>query len=147
MKALTLTQPWASLVAAGLKLVETRTWHTSYRGQLAIHAARDWPPWARGFAETELGPGRLLSPIPRGAVLCVVELADMRRTEEIAAAVSALERHYGNFAPGRWAWVFKPGSLFVFDPPVPASGRQGLWEMDPARLFGAYGEHRGPGRS
>jgi len=35
MKALTLYQPFASLVALGLKQVETRSWRTSYRGPLA----------------------------------------------------------------------------------------------------------------
>lgn len=39
MKVLTLTQPWATLVAIGAKRIETRSWPTSYRGPLAIHAA------------------------------------------------------------------------------------------------------------
>ncbi len=39
MKALSLHQPWASLIAIGAKRVETRHWTTSYRGPLAIHAA------------------------------------------------------------------------------------------------------------
>ena len=39
MKALTLTQPFATLVAIGAKKIETRSWATSYRGPLAIHAA------------------------------------------------------------------------------------------------------------
>jgi hypothetical protein len=43
MKALTLTQPWATLVAIGAKTIETRSWPTSYRGPLAIHAAKGYP--------------------------------------------------------------------------------------------------------
>ncbi len=43
MKALTLTQPWATLVAIGAKCIETRSWRTSYRGPLAIHAAKGFP--------------------------------------------------------------------------------------------------------
>lgn len=39
IKALTLTQPWATLVAIGAKKIETRSWATSYRGPLLIHAA------------------------------------------------------------------------------------------------------------
>lgn len=39
MKVLTLTQPWATLVAIGAKRVETRSWETLYRGPLLIHAA------------------------------------------------------------------------------------------------------------
>lgn len=38
MRALTLHQPWATAVALGVKTVETRSWATSYRGPLAIHA-------------------------------------------------------------------------------------------------------------
>ena len=40
MKALTMTQPWATLVALGENTIETRSWSTSYRGPLAIHSAR-----------------------------------------------------------------------------------------------------------
>jgi len=44
MKAITLTQPWATLVAIGAKRIETRSWSTSYRGPLAIHAAKGLGP-------------------------------------------------------------------------------------------------------
>jgi activating signal cointegrator 1 len=43
MKVLTLTQPWATLVAIGAKTIETRSWPTKYRGPLAIHAAKHIP--------------------------------------------------------------------------------------------------------
>jgi len=36
MKAITLCQPWASAIAVGLKVYETRSWKTSYRGPLAV---------------------------------------------------------------------------------------------------------------
>lgn len=38
MRAITLWQPWASLIAIGAKTIETRSWSTAYRGPLAIHA-------------------------------------------------------------------------------------------------------------
>lgn len=40
MKVLSLTQPYATLIALGHKRIETRPWSTSYRGPLAIHAAK-----------------------------------------------------------------------------------------------------------
>jgi hypothetical protein len=43
MKALTLSQPFATLVAIGAKRIETRSWSTNYRGPLAIHAAKTIP--------------------------------------------------------------------------------------------------------
>jgi hypothetical protein len=42
VKAITLQQPWASLIALGAKSVETRSWSTAYRGPLAIHAGKKW---------------------------------------------------------------------------------------------------------
>ena len=38
MKVLTVQQPWASLIVGGIKDVENRSWHTTYRGRLGIHA-------------------------------------------------------------------------------------------------------------
>lgn len=40
MKAITIWQPWASLIAIGAKGFETRGWFTGYRGPIAIHAAK-----------------------------------------------------------------------------------------------------------
>lgn len=45
MKALTILQPWASLIAIEAKLIETRSWYTSHRGELAIHAGRSLAHW------------------------------------------------------------------------------------------------------
>lgn len=49
MKVLTLHQPWASLIALGVKSIETRSWSTKYRGPLAIHAGAKKPRnvWAQ----------------------------------------------------------------------------------------------------
>lgn len=129
MKALTLTQPWATLVATGMKSVETRSWRTAYRGPLAIHAAKGFPAEARRFAEHERTFGRLLSPIPRGAVLCVVRLVDCRMAEEVALDVGPLERLYGEYGPGRWAWLLE--DVCPFETPVAAKGALGLWNWQP----------------
>jgi len=44
LKAITIWQPWASLIAIGEKQYETRSWKTDYRGPIAIHAAAKRPP-------------------------------------------------------------------------------------------------------
>ncbi len=46
MKALSLHQPWASLIAEGMKTIETRPWATKYRGPLAIHAVKKVPGYS-----------------------------------------------------------------------------------------------------
>ena len=50
MKALSLWQPFASLMVAGKKRCETRSWRMLHRGQLLIHAAKKWEPELAGIA-------------------------------------------------------------------------------------------------
>src|SRR6266699_6473957 len=51
--ALTMTDPWGSLVAAGAKRIETRSWSTAYRGPLAIHVAKTLPARAEALCYEE----------------------------------------------------------------------------------------------
>src|SRR4051794_27044458 len=89
MKALTLTQPWASLVAIGAKKIETRSWPTRYRGLLAIHAAARGmraarqtataPPFSNALLKAAYNPwphpyGADLVELPLGAVVAIVRL-------------------------------------------------------------------------
>lgn len=56
MKALTLTEPYASLIARGVKRIETRDWSTRYRGPVAIHAAAGFSPLRKlGYPGTLAG--------------------------------------------------------------------------------------------
>ncbi len=41
MKAITIKQPWASLIVHGIKDIENRTWRTHFRGRVLIHASAD----------------------------------------------------------------------------------------------------------
>ena len=128
MKALSLTQPWATLVATGKKKVETRTWRTKYRGALYIHAAKDFPGDAAKFAEAERALGRLPARVPRGAVVAIARLVDVRRTEDVVQTVSALERYYGDYSPGRFAWFLE--DVKELPEPIPYRGELGLFEVE-----------------
>ena len=101
MKALTLTQPWATAIFRLNKQVETRSWKTDYRGRIAIHAAKGFPKYAREFAETERALGRIPSRLPLGAIIGFVTIFDIKRTEDIVQEISALERLYGDYSDGR----------------------------------------------
>ncbi len=129
MKALTLTQPWATLVANGSKRVETRSWRTRYTGRIAIHAAKGYPKDAKAFAEIERGLGRLPSRIPLAAVIALATLRDCRPTEEAELELSGLERHLGNYSPGRWAWFLDDVTELAH--PIPCRGMLSLWEVPP----------------
>jgi activating signal cointegrator 1 len=142
VKALTLTQPWATLVAAGFKSIETRSWGTPYRGPLLIHAAKTIPEYARElcdvepFEETLLELGyRSWRDLPYGVILARCTLVDVLRIDEggrnvvdqLSGCISAeLEWQFGNFAPGRYMWILD--NVQPFKTLIPCRGALGLWE-------------------
>lgn len=146
MKALTLTQPWASLVILGAKRFETRKWKTAHRGPLAIHAARGFPEAAKALAVREPFQQALFGShdpcpevLPFGALLGVVEVAGCCRTEEVAAAKDAehsVELAFGDFTPGRYAWELR--LLKRFAEPIPVAGHLGLWDVPDKLLLGVW---------
>ena len=172
LRAASLWQPYASLIALGLKRIETRGWATSYRGPLLIHAAkrlvgRRGDRWTLGDVEIErdaagyLLRGPALSwpyRLPLGAAVARANLVDCVPTEDIVfygntidllgapwvqvpadgpdepayVEVDASERPYGDFGPGRFAWLL--ADVEPIRNPIPMTGRQGLWKPDPALL-------------
>lgn len=131
MKALSLWQPWASLIALGAKQYETRSWQTAYRGPLAIHAAKNRSELDYCYSEpfcSSLKAGGLYKPsdLPFGAVVCIVDLVSISRTATIYSEIGDQERAFGNYSPGRYAWELQLVKRLA--PPVPARGAQGLWE-------------------
>lgn len=140
MKALTLTQPWASLVAFGLKRFETRSWHTNYRGPLAIHAAKGLPAAARrlfrtepfasdvracGYAPKECSMVPWRDTYPLGYIVATCRLVEVRRIGDFEPP-NERERVYGDWRPGRYAWEL--ADVRGLEVPVRVNGALGLWE-------------------
>lgn len=178
MKAITIWQPWSSLLACGAKGFETRSWATSYRGPIAIHAAalsiprvlkKTFPmsEWAyhpdhdakeqfmavltKAFSdytpiEDIMG---FLDELPTGAV---VATANLIGCQKIIAPFGErppcfgntpfirlengdtydpddMELMVGDWTPGRYAWEFSDMKA-IAPTPIPAKGKQGLWEWD-----------------
>ena len=40
MKAISIRQPFAALIVAGIKDIENRSWTTNYRGKILVHASK-----------------------------------------------------------------------------------------------------------
>lgn len=126
MKAITLRQPWASLVARCAKTFETRSWQTSHRGLLAIHAGLSISFLPLSYDEpfrSALWDNGLDTQLPLGAVLCIVELIGCYQTTSLSP--SPLERKFGDWSAGRYAWKLEVHR--VFDNPPKVSGMLGLW--------------------
>lgn len=136
-KAISLWQPWASLIVWGEKRYETRSWDTRYRGLVAIHAAKRWTVHekaalfnlGRVFPSLQLYvPDLRGSPLPLGAMLCVCRLIETYRTEDIRYKLTPQEQAFGNYTRGRYAW--KLDIVEIFDEPIPARGAQGLFDWE-----------------
>lgn len=142
MKAITILQPWASLIACGAKKIETRSWATKYRGKIAIHAGAAKKPELLKIALYEpfwtalkdqqipkLTDGRRGINFNLGEVIAIADLVDcIEMTEIIIACWKAIygenEIKFGDFEPGRYGWILE--NVQVIDP-IPARGQQRIW--------------------
>jgi hypothetical protein len=103
VKALSVKQPWANLIAAGEKTIETRTWATDYRGPILIVSSR------------------LPKIDPAGYALAIADLADCRpmtRQDEPAARCGVY--------PNAYSWVLRNIHKI---PPFPVRGKLGLYDV------------------
>lgn len=120
MKALTITQPWASLIVDGRKHWETRSWHPTLPSGpflLAIHAAKGWTASDREFAGLLYGDDALT--LPRGSVVAIATVTVVVRTEAIQARLDVSELALGDYTDGRYAW--RLDRVQVMPQPVPRS--------------------------
>ncbi len=132
--ALTLHQPWASLMAWGLKTVETRGWGTRAIENLAIYAAAQWHGHAleacrENVATAKALASRRLTPedLPRGKVLAVVDLVGCRqvRPDDALHWVPAAELSLGNYGVGRYGWI--TDRLRPLETSIPVRRARRLW--------------------
>lgn len=134
MKALTLWQPWASLMAEGHKKIETRGWNTSIRGAVALHAAKkSVKETMKLMLQTVIETiRRILFPyplerLPVGCILAVGNLVDCKLIDEkFLKTLSEQEIPLGDYTLGRYAWIFE--DIKPFQSPIPAKGAQGFWD-------------------
>lgn len=141
MVAVTIHEPWATLIAIGEKRIETRSWAPKYRGPIAIHAAARIPAYAYlAFGQSpefarvfeEHGIDTDLEQLPTGCVIATANLVNCRiilrgadRMDMYRAGLTCREEAFGNFEPGRYTWMLDDVRRLKI--PIPASGRQSLW--------------------
>ena len=157
VKAITIWQPWASLIAIGAKQYETRSWETKYRGPIAIHAAKKDPcklpllgmgAFEEATKEELEKAGLAWCLLPTGKIIATAELVECWKITDnghtngspLAARieggryggktniVEGKEIFFGDWTPGRYAWEFT--NMCMLPEPIPAKGKQGLWNWD-----------------
>lgn len=158
MKAITLWQPWASLWGYEIKKYETRSWGTSYRGPIAIHAAalnpfkaiRPIPNEAVMEMRKALKERRILASntdfriLPRGCVIAKAELVGCHEMVRhggrglSSASPAWIETDQVIYEPteqellfGDWTpgrFAWEISDIKILPKPIPAKGNQRLWE-------------------
>jgi hypothetical protein len=104
MKAISVKQPWANLIASGEKTIETRAWSTEYRGDLLIVSSKMPSIESAGYA------------------LAIVELVDCRPMS-VLDEPDARCRIY----PGAISWVLRNIRGIK---PVAVRGHLGIFETE-----------------
>lgn len=135
IKALTIHQPWAWLIASGHKRFETRGWQTRYRGPLVIHAAKrpvkftEWNDHVSAIVLARSGLAALRNDgglFAYGAAIAIAELTDVIPVGDLLAEFEhTKEYQFGDYSPGRYAWKF--GNVRPLAEPLGYRGQQGLW--------------------
>lgn len=130
MKALSLRQPWAWLVATGIKDVENRTWPTKFRGRFYIHAGKSSEIKVQGLGDAwilnRLAAGQVTryrnARLDRGAIIGEATLVDckFRFPDENASL-------YSKWAEGG-LYGFVLADPILYEEPIPCRGFLGFFE-------------------
>ena len=126
MKALTIKQPWATLIMQGDKRFEFRSWKTNFRGDVLIHAGKGLDKEAvvrlKKYLPEELPMGKILGKVTiTDCVPMSDEFAKMLSKENSDIYTShSFSNNYG----------FQIENVEVFDTPIDAKGQLGFWNIE-----------------
>ncbi len=140
MRGLSITQPWATLIAIGAKKIETRSWKTDYHGAIAIHASKKFPgicgslcfdePFKSTLAGCFCETGAIS--LPTGAIVATATIAGCVPVEQIPPELlTEQERAFGGYGPGRYGWIMS--NVKRLQQPIQCNGTLGLWTV-PAEI-------------
>lgn len=121
LKAISLKQPWATLIAEGYKTIETRKWATNYRGEILICASKNIDKEAMKYFTGLFG---LINPenCPTGVAVCVAELFDckkMKKEHEVQSLCEVYAKAYSFFLCG-----------IKEIKPIPVKGQLGIFDIE-----------------
>ena len=124
MKVSTLKQPWATLVAQGIKKYEFRSWKTKYRGKLLIHAGA-------GVDKKELKRfEKLKLDYPSKRIIAEVELEDCLKIDEELNNKIIAENNIAYGSKKREGYAWKLTNIKKIESKEIINGKLGLWNID-----------------
>ncbi len=119
MKVLTIKEPYATLIAKGIKKYEFRSWKTNYRGEIYIHAGKSF---YENFTDFDL----IYRP---GEIVAKAEIVDVIELDEINGKIIHDENPavYG-FHNNGFAWVL--GNVTELYDNKKIKGKLGIWNYE-----------------
>lgn len=138
MKAITIKQPWATLIALKVKQFETRGWQTKFRGTIAIHAGKTIDKEAFiAFTDVLKKHGiTSVGQLPTGSVIAIANLVDCHKViydngdnaiMHTGLQISGDEYLFGDYEEGRYGWELD--SIEILKKPFPVKGKLRLWNF------------------
>lgn len=127
MKVITIKQPWATLITEGYKEYEFRTWKTTYRGDILIHAGL-------GVDEEALKRFSYLNlDYPKGVIIAKVTLTDCLEVnnnlrEELIKKDKLVYKNIINNLSYQ-GFAFKLENIKKITP-IKAKGKLSLWDYN-----------------
>ena len=122
MKALTIKEPWASLIVQGFKKYEFRSWKTNYRGKILIHAGLSKENIEKfNNYNLDISSGEIVGEAYITDCILVDEKFD-KALREIDSNVYC-SNHVGLYA-------FKLDKIVKYDKKIKIRGRLGLWNYN-----------------
>lgn len=129
MKVISIKEPFATLIAKGIKKIETRSWKTNYRGELFIHASGK--QLAKEFIKNDFVLDLIKNmDMNYGNIICKCNLVDCIYMDEGFLNYinqNQIEYNLGEYKLGRYAWIIKDVEPIY---PMPAKGRLNIWNFD-----------------
>ena len=121
MKALTLKQPWATLISEGLKEYEFRSWNTNYRGKLLIHA---------GVSIDKEEIKKYNYDYPKSRIVALVELIDCIKIDDKFNKMIKDKNSIVYGSKDREGYAWKLRLIKKIDDNKEIKGKLGLWNIE-----------------
>jgi len=143
-------EPFGTLIAIGEKKIETRSWKTKYRGKIAIHTSKNIDKYSKNICLEKEFMDLLKDKYIKieedknvkynfhfGNIIAVCDLVDCVKMKEKYDNYALLENGmkvkgneliFGDYTPGRYAWILE--NIQLLDKPIPAKGQLRLWNYN-----------------
>lgn len=130
MKVLTIKEPFATLISQNKKHIETRSWKTTYRGELYIHAGKGiYKELDKKDEYKDLVKNLNLNP---GMIICKCNLVDcIYMTNEYIETLKKnnyQEYLLGKYEEGRYAWILE--NITPLKNKIVAKGKLNIWNYE-----------------